>query len=123
MTYRGPNPDRIRNQQVGDILRYAGHTVTWQQYVSASAGVSVAGFGSTPSYREQRITALFGPVRQPEVQTPAGMMALGELACTTRERLGRQDRLVWNGVTYRVESDPAPAPMTNAYYCVIKRGT
>lgn len=123
MSYHGPNARRIAAQQVDTIFQHAGQAVTWRQYISASAGVSVAGFGSTPSYREQTITALFGPVHQPETQTPVGMMAVGELACTTRERLARQDTLVWNGVQYRIDSDPVAARITDAFYCVVKRGT
>lgn len=122
MPYR--NPDRTRiGQQSDTIFQHAGQTATWRAYVSASAGVSVAGFGSTPYYREQTITGLFAPLpSNPEVQTPAGMIAADMLQVTTRERLSRRDELRWRGAAYRIESDPSPATLNGFWVSLVKRG-
>lgn len=122
MPYRGPDARRIQTQQNDAPFAFAGQVVTWRAYVSASAGVSVAGFGSVPSYAQRTITALFGPINQPEMQTPAGMVAAGMMACTTREKLGRNDELAWQGTGWRVDSDPAPARIAGTWYCTVKRG-
>lgn len=122
MPYRSPDPSRIAQQQA-QIMQFAGQTATWRQYVSASAGVSVAGFGSTPFYAERTITALFAPLpRAPEAQQPAGMIISDEFQVTTREHLQRQDELRWRGERYRVESDPSPATLPGTYVFTVKRG-
>lgn len=132
MAYRGPDPTRIAGQQADAIFLHAGQTAIWRQYVSASAGNAnalAAGIGSAPAYREQTVTALFGAVQstqgfqQPERATPAGMLAAGEILATVRERPGRQDELVWNGVIYRVESDAVPARIAGTWTVTLKRGT
>lgn len=122
MAYR--NPDRTRiGQQSDTIFQHAGQTATWRAFVSASAGVGVAGFGSTPYYRERTITALFAPLPQnPETQTPAGMLAADQFQVTTREPLTRRDELRWRGVTYRIESDPSPATINGYWVALVKRG-
>ncbi len=125
MSYRGPQPGRIRQQVDSDIFRHAGQTATWRQYVSASAGVSVAGFGGSAYYREQRITGVFGDNQTPrfaEKQGAGGMIAAGEMMAVTREKLGKQDELTWRGVTYRVESDPTPSRLDGAWVTILKRG-
>ena len=123
MPYRGVQARRVQ-ADLTDVFRQAGQTATWRQYVSASDGLGYAGLGETQHYREQRITALLyqSYQRQPERQTPAGMVAEGAFAVTTRERLGRQDELVWRGVTYRVESDPTPGAVAGAWMTIVKRG-
>lgn len=122
MSYRGPNARRVATQE-HDIFRYAGFTATWRQFVSATSGTPAAGLPGSSYYREQTITALFGAASQPERQTPGGMIAAAELFVTTRETLGRQDELIWRGQTYRIESDPVPAPVTNQWISHIKRST
>jgi hypothetical protein len=123
MAYRGVQAARIR-QNAGDILSQAGYTATWRQYVSASEGIAYAGLGETQHYREQTITALLyqSYQRQPEGQRAVGMLAAGEFAASTRERLGRQDELVWRGTTYRVESDPQPSHVAGLWMVTVKRG-
>lgn len=123
MPYRTPDAVAFNRQQAENHIRYAGQTAVWRQYVSASAGVAAAGFGSAPSYREQTITALFGRVEQKEDSTPAGMLANADIYAVTREKIGRQDLLTWRGTTYRVESDPSPARLTNTYMTLLKRTT
>lgn len=122
MPYRSPNQPRILNQS-NTIFQYAGNTATWRQYISASAGVSVAGFGSTPFYAERTITALFAPLpHAPESQQPAGMIVSDEFQVTTKEKLQRQDELRWRGERYRVDSDPSPATLPGTYVFIVKRG-
>lgn len=121
MSYRGPDATRLAREQ-GVHFDHAGQPVTWRQYVGTAAGVPVAGRGAVPRYRESTITALFSVVVAPESPTPAGAFAQAQLTCATRERLGRSDELVWRGVVYRVESDPAPVPITRTWTCVVKRG-
>jgi hypothetical protein len=119
--YRGPNRGRIQGQQSA-IFEHGGHVVTWRRYVSASAGVPGAGIGSAPRYVERMITALFYPLELTEGQRAAGLIVTSEFKATTRETLGRQDELVWQGETYRVESEATPAPMPGTFVSVIKRG-
>lgn len=121
MSYRAPNSARIAAQQLGTHFQHAGHTATWKQYISASAGVAAAGMGSAPRYREQTITALFGAINQPEQSTPAGLFAAADIYAVTRERVGRSDELVWRGVPYRVESDPAPGRLAGTWISTLKR--
>jgi len=122
MPYRKPARKRINQQQTA-IFENAGHVVTWRKYVSASAGVPVAGLGSAPRYVERTITALFGSgLNQIEVQGAAGLTISTTFKATTREPLGRRDELVWQGEVYRVESDSTPATMPGTYVNTIKRG-
>lgn len=127
MAYRGPNTQRIQNQMQANQFQHAGQTATWRQYISASAGVDVAGFGSTPFYREQLITALFKStvgftLTQPEFQTPAGMTLDADFLVVTRQKLSRQDELRWQGTAWRIESDSQPSRIDCAYLNVLKRG-
>lgn len=109
MTYRGMQGGHLRHG-VDDILRQVGHTAIWRQYISASDGIAYAGMGETQHYREQIVTALLyrSYTLQPEGRRAVGAIAEGDFMVSTRERLGRQDELIWRGVTYRVESDPQP---------------
>lgn len=123
MSYRGPQPGRIMAGQREDIFRHAGQTATWMQYISASADNPALGLGDAPQYREQLITALLGKVENGEMQTPAGMIAAGQILCVTRERIDRDDALVWRGETYRVESDPAPGRIAQTWITILQRGS
>lgn len=122
MPYRSPDLRRQQQQMAANQYAYAGQSVTWRAYISASGGVSVAGFGATGYYREIGITALFRPLPSfPEAQTPAGMIAAGQFEMTTRERVRRGDEIVWAGVAYRVEGAPVPVPMTSGYVSIVAR--
>lgn len=122
MSYRGPQSSRIAAGQA-DIFTHAGQTATWRAYVSASAGVPVAGMGSAARFVERTVTALFGAVSQAEVSVPAGQIAAGDIYCVMREQVGRNDELRWRGVLYRVESDPAPARIAGTWAAILKRRT
>lgn len=120
MSYRGPNPERM-SAQAGDVFQHAGQVVTWRRFVSANSGIPGVGLGGENFYAERTITALFADANQLESQTPAGLIAAGELVMTTREKIGRSDELVWRGIEYRVDSDPMPARF-DGWTTVIRRG-
>jgi len=126
MSYRGPQTGRARVQVDQAIIQHAGQGMVWRQFVSASSGATLAGFGPTRYYRESTITGIMGRAPMlfivPEGQTPAGAMAQGRFLVTTREKLGREDELVWQGDVYRVESEPTPARLSNMWTVEVKRG-
>lgn len=121
-------PDKKRmNANADRIYHYAGTTATWRQYVSASAGVPEAGIGDTQYYRQQTITGQFGvmlnlPKVLENVAAP-GLIAAGAFQMVTRERVGRQDEVIYNSATYRVESDPVPAQLVGWWVTQIKRAS
>jgi hypothetical protein len=119
--YRTPQTDRISRQTRDTIFRHAGQTATWRQYISASAGTPVAGLGDESRYREQTITALFGHLEQPESQTPAGTIITAAVTAVTREQLSRNDELIWRGIEFRIESDPAPAKIAGTFVSILRR--
>lgn len=112
--YRGPDAQRIRAQTT-NIFQYAGQTALWQHFVSASGGTPAAGLTNTLYFRETIITALLSNLQQPEGATPAGMLAASRFSVITQERLERDDRLVWNGVDLRIDSDPVTSRITNLW--------
>lgn len=125
-TYRGPNARRLINQHIQDPLHFAGQTAIWRRYVSASAGTPMAGFGASAVYVDQVITGVFGTppavLKLAQLQTDAGQSMVADFTVATREKLARDDRLIWNGETYRVDGDPVPVPLTNSYISTLKRG-
>lgn len=125
MSYR-LNPFR-RQQQRNNIFEYAGQTATLQTWVSASAGIAAAGFGSSGYYANRTVTAIFGANRQKpmsnENQVAGGMIADGEFVVSLREPVGREDLLVWQGETYRVESDAVRNVIDNAWTVKVKRAS
>lgn len=124
MSYRGPQPNR-HFLQATDLFQHAGYTATWYQFVSASAsGTRVAGFGSAYFYRQQVITGVFGnnvPASLIEKQRAAGVIAAGDVQLVSREQIGRQDRLIWRGIKYNIESDPVPSRMAGLWVTVLRR--
>jgi hypothetical protein len=124
MPYRGPQVKRQQRQST-HVLHMAGVTATWRQFVSAAGGNEDVGLEDTLYWRTQTITASFGDAdvaRLPEHQTPAGVIAKGDLYCVSRVKLGREDELVWNGSTYRVESEPVRARINQGWVSLLKRG-
>lgn len=121
-----PNRNRI-NSNAERVYRDAGVTAVWRQYVSASTGVSEAGFGDTQYYRTQTITGHFGNIialpRVNENIAAAGLIAAGIVPMTTREHIGRQDEIIYNSALYRVESDPVPAQLVGWWVTQIKRAS
>lgn len=126
MTYRGPNSDRIRNQQADSIFRYAGQTATWRQYVSAVSGNEMLGIGAVYYYREQNVSAVFGQYilpTQAETQGAGGTTIAGMFNVTTRQQLSNRDELIWNGVIYRMEGDSTYSKLGNVWLTPVKRGS
>jgi hypothetical protein len=115
MSYRGPNPQRIK-AQFSVINQHAAETAIWQQYVSASTGTASGywgGQGTTRYYRDQCVSALLaapqmGEGRFRETQLPAGQVLAGDAMISLSQRIGSQDQIVWRGTTYRVEGDRVP---------------
>lgn len=121
-------PDKRRFNLNGErIYQYAGVTATWRQYISAVAGVPEAGIGNSAFYRQQTITGQFGVMLSPpkigEGNGAAGQIAAGMFQMVSRERIGRQDEIVYNGSLHRVESDPVPAPLAGWWVTQIKRAS
>lgn len=121
-------PDKHRmNIQGEQIFKYAGVTATWRQFISASAGVPEAGIGDMQYYRLSTITGQFGVMLNPpkvgeQVAAP-GLIAAGQFQMVTRERVGRQDEIIYNSALYRVESDPVPAQLVGWWVTQIKRAS
>ena len=125
--YRGPQPQRQARQQAEQIYKFAGETGTWRKFVSATTGNPVIGLGSAVYYQERPITAhLYGQpgmaLNLPENATMAGMLAVGQFLASTTEPLGRQDELIWRGVTYRVDGDTVPNHIAGTHTVIVKRG-
>ena len=129
MSYFRPSRP-LYNLQTDDILRYAGQTATWRQFVSASASVGAAGFGSANYYREQTVTAVFGGgvvgggVVNANLQRQLGMgqQEAGTVRVTTQEKLSKFDEFIWNGVRYRVDTDSQFSPLNGYYMSILTRG-
>jgi hypothetical protein len=122
-----PDKRRMNIQADSTMHRYAGNTATWRAFVSATSGVPEAGIGSAVFYREQTITAHFGVMlaapRLGESVSPVGQIAAGMFQMTTREKIGREDEIVWQGATYRIEAAPVPATMLGWWITTLKRGS
>lgn len=122
MPYRNPDPARMEVQK-DRAFTYAGQSATWRRWVSATPAVPAAGIAARDYFAERPITALFGQLEQVETQTPAGMIIATMVQCTTVEPLGRQDELIWRGITYEVDSDAMQARMGGGWITVLKRAT
>lgn len=123
MPYRGPNPLRMFRQSV-DIFQHDGQTATWKSFLGSSTGNPALGLGGSAIYRTQTITALFAPLpKEGESQSIGGLIAGAEFAVTTREKVQRNDMLVFRGVSYRIESDPMPEKLSNSWVSYVKRAT
>jgi len=127
MPYRNPQIPRLA-EQTEQVMKYAGFTATWRQYISASAGVSVAGFGSAISYREQTITAvlgsLMGNVVTPNIQrqTTMGQTEAGTLRILTKQPLSDKDEFIWRGVRYRIDANSQPSQINGYFMSMLTRG-
>lgn len=131
MPYR--NPDIFRNRQQTEIIhRYAGQTAVWRQYISANPptgdGVA-AGFGVVTNYREQVVTGVFGggdagggvmSTNQQEARA-AGTIAGGMVRMVSNVQMHDQDEVIWQGITYRVDTDSQPAIMAGSWQAILTR--
>lgn len=121
-------PDKRRlNQNAENVFRYAGVTATWRQYISSSAGVPEAGIGDQFYYRQSTITGQFGVMlnlpKIGEAVAAPGLIANGMFQMVTRERIGRQDEIIYNSAYYRVEADPVPDELAGWWVTQIKRAS
>lgn len=129
--YRGPGAQRIAGQ-FDQVRSWAGESVTWRQWVSASSGNTsayFAGDGVTNYYNQRRITALFaaprmGETRFRETMLPGGEVIAGDAVISTLQPMDERDEIVWRGVTYRVASDATPIHIQRRlwYRTVLRRG-
>jgi len=118
-------PTGRRNQQVADVMRYAGHTAVWHQFVSATTGNSVAGIGGVDYYQQNTVSAFFGQYFLPvESERPgaAGQIVVGRFNMVSQFRPGTADEITWDGVLYRVDSDSKPSKLAGMYLTEIQRG-
>lgn len=122
MPYRGPNPTRMLNQS-RDPFQHAGQTATLRSFVSAWTGNPALGLGGGSGYLSRTITALFREAALIQAETPSigGLIASNAVQMTTRERVTRNDAIVWRGVVHRLESDPVREHIFGAWVAQIKR--
>lgn len=120
--YRGPDSARIVQQQNNFQFEYYSHPMIWKRLVSASGGVDVIGLGPSAFWQYTNVRALLKPLpAQEDYPTPAGQIAEGRFQIVTREPVSRDDKLIWNNVSYRVEGVPAPSTLTSAWVNTIAR--
>ena len=124
MSYFNPNRQRMARQIANYHMPFMGETITWKQWVSASTGVPEAGFERLNYYREQSITALIGAATMANLQQqiPAGQLADGQIRCTTREKLGGQDEIIWRNVAYRVDTNSQINTLNGMWMSILNRG-
>jgi hypothetical protein len=124
--YSRPDKKRL-NLNAERIYQYAGVTATWRHFVTAVAGVPEAGISDSGIYRQQTITGQFGVMLSPpkigESVGAAGQIAAGMFQMVSRERIGRQDEIIYNSAYYRVESDPVPAQLAGWWVTQLKRAS
>ena len=121
MPYRGPNTTRMLNQS-RDQFQHAGQTATLRIFVSGWTGTPALGLGGGSGYQNRTITALFREqLIQAEMQGAGGLVAAAQIKMTCREKVTRNDQIVWNGIDYRVDSDPVFERIFGAYVSEIKR--
>ena len=131
VSYRGPNARRVASQFTR-VAGEHGQGVVWRHYVSASTGTAsgyYAGAGTTRCYAERGITGLMaapqmGESRFREYATFGGQVLAGDMVLSCPHPLGQQDEIVWQGTTYRVESDSTPIRYANVlwYRTLLRRG-
>lgn len=121
MSYRGPQRNRIYQQRT-EIMQYAGHVVTWKQYVSGTSGNAVLGLGDTLYYRQQPISAHMVYSANSELQRGVGQMLDQTLYAVTTIELSVRDELVWNGDVYRVQSPSQPSKIAGQWNTRLELG-
>ena len=57
-----------------------------------------------------------------DIQTSGGQFAVGDVIVDTWVKMNSRDAVIIQGVTYRVEQDSIPNPMTGTYSTLCKRG-
>lgn len=121
-----PNFQRQQSAFASNHMPGASQNVTLRRYVSAVDGVSEAGFGASAYYAEKPISAFMGQFFPPNIrqtQFAGGMIPAGAFICVSPFQLQKDDELVWNGETFRVEGEPTRVALTQNYVVEIKRGS
>ena len=119
------DPFRIQRQR-DEIFRLNGQTVYIRRQINSTAGANIyAGLPATPVTQDRAAVAIVGKgqARIDETNQPGGLIAQDEITMTTREKVLRGDSILWQGSLYRVESDPTPSPIDNAWQFTVKRAT
>lgn len=128
MSYSNPDASRMASQHRDNMMRFAGETATLWAYISASAGVAVAGFGDTVSSAGRTITAQFYVARGflPNVaqhMSPGGMIPAGELLMNIiGYKPSVNDTIEYQRTAYKVEAEAWREPLIKDNYVVtVKR--
>lgn len=131
MSYRGPNPQRIK-EQFFTINQHNAETAIWQKWLGGTTGTASGlwgGLGTTPIWHQQTISALWaapqgGESRFRETQLPGGQVLAGDAIVSTLSPFGPNDQLIWRGVTYRIEGDSVATHIGGRlwYRTVLRRG-
>ena len=119
------NPIDKRNSQAEALFEFAGWWLTWRKFVSRGAeflNSRLDGVSRTETYEDIRIRGLVRWIELDDIQTEAGQFAAGDAMVETWVKLNYQDEVIIQGVTYRVERDSIPNPMTGTYRTFCKRG-
>jgi len=121
MSYRGMNHRRL-SLQATQIMRDAGHPVLWREYVSATTDNSIIGIGATLHYRETWVSAHMVYQDNMQMQTDGGQVIVQSLKAVSDYQFGKRDELIWNGTTYRVDSEPQPSRSNGQWTVKLERG-
>ncbi len=96
--------------------------------MSANAiGATAAAFGEAGAaqYNQRTVTGLFALPPFAKDMWPGGQVIPGDIQATIVDFLpGLNDRIVWRGVSYRVESQPVPQQIVgrSAFRMILRRG-
>jgi hypothetical protein len=122
--YSGPDHRRM-SANMKNIETEAGHLMTLKRFVSGATGVVAAGYGVELYYSYATITALIKSIPdKPEMMEtfkPGGMVAAGQYRISTNVPVYREDEMIWNGISFFVNSDPIIDAYTNRYVFLIRR--
>lgn len=121
-----PNARTQSNDFYANHIPGASQSVTWRRYVSGSTGIPEAGLYGSAYYTEKSISAYMGqyfPANVRQQQFGGGMIPVGAFIAVTPHPLQKDDELVWNGNTFRVEGEPTRVALTQNYVVEIKRGS
>lgn len=105
-----------------------GETAIWEGYVSANAvGITALAFGEAGvlNYVPRVVTGLFALPPFTKDLFPGGQIIAGDIQATILDFLPSQnDRVIWRGIQYRVESMPVPQQLVgrSAYRMLLRRG-
>ncbi len=126
-SYSQPQTARMATQQHENMMRFAGETATLWALISASAGVSVAGYGGARYSAGRTITAQFYVARgfMPNIAQrmgAGGMIPAGEFVMNSEIKPGLTDIIEYQRTGYKVEGEAWREPLIkNNWTVVLKR--